>query len=195
MFVDMRGSTKLAEHRLPFDTVFIVNRFLGAVSQAVVACGGQPNQFVGDGELALFGLRTSPEVACRQALKAAAMIADNIAELNQFLSHDLHEPIRFGLGIHGGEVIIGDIGYRDHMVFTALGDAVNVAARLQDMTKNLGCEAIISEAVRVTAGLADDSLPAREVTIRGRSGPMVVRTVTDATALSALVGNLAVVVA
>ena len=56
MFVDMRGSTRLAENRLPFDTVFIVNRFLGAVSQAVIECGGQPNQFVGDGQLALFGL-------------------------------------------------------------------------------------------------------------------------------------------
>ena len=65
------------------------------------------------------------------------MIAANVDELNQFLSHDLREPIRFGIGIHGGEVIVGDIGYRDHMVFTALGDAVNVAARLQDMTKTL----------------------------------------------------------
>jgi adenylate cyclase len=195
MFVDMRGSTKLAEHRLPFDTVFIVNRFLGAVSQAVIECGGQPNQFVGDGELVLFGLRTSPQVACREALKAAAMIATNIAELNQFLSHDLHEPIRFGLGIHGGEVIIGDIGYRDHMVFTALGDAVNVAARLQDMTKTLGCEAIFSEEVRITAGLAADSLPEQEVTIRGRSGPMTVRTVIDAKTLSTLIDDLAVVAA
>ena len=85
------------------------------------------------------------------------MIAANIDELNQFLSHDLHEPIRFGIGIHGGEVIIGDIGYRDHMVFTALGDAVNVAARLQDMTKTLACEAIFSEEVRITAGLAADA--------------------------------------
>jgi adenylate cyclase len=195
MFVDMRGSTQLAEKQLPFDTVFVVNRFLGAVSQAVIECGGQPNQFVGDGELALFGLRTSPQIACRQALKAAAMIAANIAELNQFLSHDLHEPIRFGLGIHGGEVIIGDIGYRDHMVFTALGDAVNVAARLQDMTKTLGCEAIFSEEVRVTAGLAADSLPEQKVTIRGRSGPMIVRTVTDAKTLSTLIDDLAVVAA
>ena len=64
------------------------------------------------------------------------MISANIDELNQFLSHDLREPIRFGIGIHGGKgVIVGDIGYRDHMVFTALGDPVNVAARLQDMTK------------------------------------------------------------
>src|SRR4029453_8040465 len=75
MFVDMRGSTKLAEKRLPFDTVFIVNRFLGAVSQAVIESGGRPNQFCGDGMLALFGLSTSRQEACRQALRAAAMIA------------------------------------------------------------------------------------------------------------------------
>ena len=187
MFVDMRGSTKLAEKRLPFDTVFIVNRFLGAVSQAVIECGGQPNQFVGDGQLALFGLGSDPQTACRQALRAAAMIAIHIDELNQFLSHDLRDPIRFGIGIHGGEVIIGDIGYRDHMVFTALGDAVNVAARLQDMTKSLACEAVISDEVRATAGLSADALPQQEVAIRGRNEPMIVRTVAETRALSALV--------
>jgi adenylate cyclase len=192
MFVDMRGSTRLAEHRLPFDTVFIVNRFLGAVSQAVIECGGRPNQFVGDGELALFGLATGPQTACRQALKAAAMIAANVDELNQFLSHDLREPIRFGIGIHGGEVIIGDIGYRDHIVFTALGDAVNVAARLQDMTKTLACEAILSEEVRITAGLPPDGLPRQEVAIRGRTEPMVVRSVTDAKALTVLIDDVEV---
>jgi adenylate cyclase len=195
MFVDMRGSTRLAESRLPFDTVFIVNRFLGAVSQAVIACGGQPNQFVGDGELALFGLHADPQTASRQALRAAAMIAANVEELNRFLEHDLSEPIRFGIGIHGGEVIIGDIGYRDHIVFTALGDAVNVTARLQDMTKSLACEAILSEEVRVTAGLAADSLPQQEVAIRGRSEPMLVRSVTQAKILSALVDDVDVVAA
>jgi adenylate cyclase len=189
LFVDMRGSTKLAEHQLPFDTVFIVNRFLGAVSQAVIECGGQPNQFVGDGQLALFGLSANPQTACRQALRAAAMISANVDELNQFLSHDLREPIRFGIGIHAGEVIIGDIGYRDHMVFTALGDAVNVAARLQDMTKSLGCEAIVSEEVRISAGIAADALPQQQVTIRGRSEPMVVREVAHAKTLSALVNQ------
>jgi adenylate cyclase len=189
MFVDMRGSTKLAETRLPFDTVFIVNRFLGAVSQAVIESGGRPNQFVGDGMLALFGLTVGRQDACRQALRAAAMIAANVDELNQFLEHDLREPIRFGIGIHGGEVIVGDIGYRDHMVFTALGDAVNVAARLQDMTKSLACEAVISDEVRATAGLPADALPQQEVAIRGRNEPMIVRTVAETRALSALVGG------
>src|SRR5450631_561811 len=184
MFVDMRGSTTLAEKRLPFDTVFIVNRFLSAVSQAVIECGGQPNQFVGDGELALFGLNTNPQTACRQALQSAALIAANIDELNRFLSHDLLEPIRFGIGIHGGEVIVGDIGYRDHQVFTALGDAVNVAARLQDMTKGLECEAILSEEVYKTAGLPVNLLPHQELPIRGRAEPMIVRVVANAKMLS-----------
>ena len=195
MFVDMRGSTKLAEKRLPFDTVFIVNRFLGAVSQAVIECGGQPNQFVGDGQLALFGLATNPQTACRQALKAAAQIAVHVDELNQFLGHDLREPIRFGIGIHGGEVIIGDIGYRDHMVFTALGDPVNVAARLQDMTKSLVCEVIFSEEVRNTAGLPPDALPQHDVDIRGRAEPMVVRAAVSAKSFSTLVEEPAVAAA
>ncbi len=195
MFVDMRGSTKLAEKQLPFDTVFIVNRFLGAVSQAVIECGGQPNQFVGDGQLALFGLHTTPQIACRQALRATAMIAANVDALNQFLRHDLREPIRFGIGIHGGEVIVGDIGYRDHMVFTALGDAVNVAARLQDMTKSLACEAILSEEVRVTAGLSADALPQQQVGIRGRTEPMIVRSVANAKTLTALVNDVEIAAA
>ncbi|HZE54354.1 MAG TPA: adenylate/guanylate cyclase domain-containing protein [Bradyrhizobium sp.] len=187
MFVDMRGSTRLAENRLPFDTVFVVNRFLGAVSQAVIECGGQPNQFLGDGQLALFGLATNRQTACRQALKAAAMIAANVEELNRFLKHDLREPIRFGIGIHGGEVIVGDIGYRDHMVFTALGDAVNVAARLQDMTKSLGCEVILSDEVLATAELPADTLPQQDVEIRGRKEPMSVRIVASSNVLSALI--------
>jgi adenylate cyclase len=189
MFVDMRGSTMLAEKRLPFDTVFIVNRFLAAVSQAVIASGGQPNQFIGDGELALFGLACDPQTACRQALQAAQLIAENIDELNRALAHDLPQPLRFGIGIHGGEVIVGDIGYRDHMVFTALGDAVNVAARLQDMTKTLACEVIISEEVSTTAGLAGDALPQQDVAIRGRAAPMNVRWITDAKVLSGLVAS------
>jgi adenylate cyclase len=195
LFVDMRGSTRLAEKMLPFDTVFVVNRFLAAVAQAVMECGGRPNQFVGDGMLALFGLTTTALTASRQALRAAAKMAANIDELNQFLSHDLRDPIRFGIGIHGGEVIVGDIGYREHMVFTALGDPVNVAARLQDMTKSLGCEAIVSDEIRRNAGLATTDLPQQEVAIRGRGEPMTVSVAADAKALSALVDRLEAVAA
>jgi adenylate cyclase len=186
MFVDMRGSTKFAEKRLPFDVVFIVNRFLGAASQAALDAGGQPNQFVGDGLLALFGLDSDPATACRQALRAAAKVAANVEHMNHQFASELPEPIRFGIGIHGGDVIIGDIGFRDHTVFTALGDAVNVAARLQDMTKTLDCTVIISEDVCATAGIAPGALEQTRVPIRGRDEPVMVRTTTDPTVLAGL---------
>lgn len=186
MFVDMRGSTKLAEARLPFDIVFLINRFLEAASQAVIDAGGQPNQFVGDGMLALFGLDVDPATACRQAMRAAAMVASNVEYMNHEFVTELQEPIQFGIGIHGGEVIIGDIGFRDHTVFTALGDAVNVAARLQDMTKTLGCTVIVSEDVCRNAGIAPARLARTEVSIRGRDQPMTVCTATDPTLLASL---------
>jgi adenylate cyclase len=186
MFVDMRGSTRLAEARLPFDTVFLINRFLEAASQAVVDGGGQPNQFVGDGLLALFGLHVDPATACRQAIRAAAMVASNVEHMNRQFATELQEPIQFGLGIHGGEVIIGDIGFRDHTVFTALGDAVNVAARLQDMTKALNCTVVVSEEVCRNAGIPPDGLMRTEVPIRGRDQQMTVCAATDPASLAGL---------
>jgi adenylate cyclase len=186
MFVDMRGSTKLAEARLPFDIVFLINRFLEAASQAVIDAGGQPNQFVGDGLLALFGLDVDPATGCRQAIRAAAMVASNVEYMNHEFGTELQEPIQFGIGIHGGEVIIGDIGFRDHTVFTALGDAVNVAARLQDMTKALNCTVVVSEDVCKNAGIAPDRLTRIDVAIRGRDQPMAVCTAADATLLASL---------
>ena len=106
--------------------------------------------------------------------------------MNHQFATDLREPIQYGIGIHGGEVIVGDIGFRDHTVFTALGDPVNVAARLQDMTKNLDCKAIVSDEVCNTAGVAADPLARTEVAIRGREEPMMVRTAADPTVLASL---------
>jgi len=183
----MRRSTGIAEKRLPFDTMFIINRFVAAVSSAIEEAGGKPNQFVGDGILALFGLEKSPATACRQAINAVAKIAAQVEQLNRDLASDLREPIGYGIGVNGGEAIIGDIGYREHIVFTALGDAVNVAARLQDLTKELGCEVVLSEEVFRTAGLAPDALATREIRIRGRDRPMTVRLAERAKQLAAVV--------
>jgi adenylate cyclase len=109
--------------------------------------------------------------------------------LNQTLRHDLPEPLRFGIGIHGGEVIVGDIGYRDNMVFTALGDPVNVAARLQDMTKSLSCAAVVSEDVFTTAAIAADALAPQDVSIRGRVAPIKVRAIADPRVLAELISG------
>ena len=147
MFVDMRGSSRLAERRLPFDTVFIINQFLNAVSSAVLSAGGEPNQVLGDGLLALFGMNGLPDVACRQAIAASAAIAERVDSLNSALAHALVEPIRFGIGIHAGVIVAGAIGYERHAQFTVIGDPVNVAARLEALTKILGCEVLMSEEV------------------------------------------------
>ncbi len=186
MFVDMRGSTQMAAHQLPFDTVFVVDRFLGAVSKAVSEAGGTVNQYLGDGLLALFGIETDQRLASRQALEAAVMVATNVEYLNRQLAEADRPPIRFGIGINGGEVIVGEIGYGDTIVFTALGDAVNVAARLQDMTKELNCQVVVADEVCRLAGLSDGGPPPREVAIRGRDTPIVVRTIAETNNLSAM---------
>ena len=191
MFVDMRGSTTLSEARLAFDVVVLINRFIEAVSRAITDAGGQPNQFIGDGVLALFGLGADRATACRQALAAAANVAANIGHLNEQIVAEAHEPLAYGIGIHGGEVIVGDIGFRGHTVFTALGDAVNVAARLQDMTKALKCKAVVSEDVCKTAGLPADALARTEVEIRGRDEKMMVCSVTDPAVLASLLDRRA----
>lgn len=171
MFVDMRGSTRFAEQHLPFDTVFVINRFLDALTRAVTKAGGAPNQFLGDGLLALFGLGTGREAAARQALAALAEIGREIAALNELMAQNLPEPISFGIGVHGGTAILGEIGSREtgQSVFTAIGDPVNVAARLQSMTKRVGCEALVSEAV-FRAAAVDPLGAAIEMTIEGRTG-------------------------
>jgi adenylate cyclase len=184
MFVDMRGSTQMAADQLPFDTVFIVNRFLGAVSKAVTEGGGKVNQFLGDGLLALFGVDTDARTACRAALRAAAMIAANVEHLNRELAEAARSPVRFGIGINGGDVIVGDIGYGENVAYTALGDAVNVAARLQDMTKEFGCQAVVSDEVCKLAGFANGASQGAEIKVRGRPEPVVVRKVADAATLA-----------
>jgi adenylate cyclase len=186
MFVDMRGSTSLSEGRLPFDVVFLINRFVETVSRAITDAGGEPNQFVGDGVLALFGLTSDPATACRQALRAASLIESNVAHLNHQFATEVSEPVQYGIGIHAGEVIIGDIGFRGRTVFTALGDSVNVAARLQDLSKRLGCRAVISEEVCKLAGIPAGALARTEVEIRGHEKQMSVRTTEDPTVLAGL---------
>ncbi len=187
MFVDMRGSSRLAEGRLPFDTVFVINQFLNAVSGGVVSAGGEPNQILGDGLLALFGMGGRPEVACRQAIDACIEIAARVEALNRALAHAVLEPIRFGIGVHAGVTIAGNIGYERHAQFTVIGDAVNVAARLEELTKPFGCEVMMSEEVYERAGFGPDDLPAHEVDARGRDGSVKVRSATKAADLAALI--------
>lgn len=168
MFVDIRQSTALVENRLPFDVVFILNHFFEAVAGAVVEVGGTPNQFLGDGMLAVFGTNTQPREACRDALRAARRIVERLDEFNASLAGELARPITIGIGIHAGTVIFGEIGYRSNFVVTAIGDTVHVAARLQELTKEFSCELLVSDVVARTAESDLSAFPVQMVQVRGR---------------------------
>jgi adenylate cyclase len=175
LFVDMRDSTRFAATHPPHDSVFILGRFIACVSAAVVDAGGQPNQFLGDGILAIFGLRTDPETACNQALRALSGIERNIRQLRELLHEVLRAPLSFGIGLQCGPTLVGEIGFRDHVTVTGLGDPPNVASRLQDLSRELGCEAIAAEDVFQTAGVSAEALPLHVASLRGREQPVPVR--------------------
>lgn len=175
LFIDIRRSTALAEARLPYDVVFLLNKFFEAVAGAVTSAGGLPNQFLGDGMMALFGTEEPPEIGCLQALEAIEQINVRLAELNRALAHELSEPLSVGIGIHVGRVILGEIGYRDRCILTAIGDAVHVAARLQDLTKQYDCTAIVSDDVFRLASKDPSAYPSEHVEMRGRKERLAVR--------------------
>jgi adenylate cyclase len=183
LFCDLRAFTNLAEHRLPFDLVFLLNRFFRAMGEAVEEAGGRVDKFIGDGVMALFGIGSTPGEGCRNALEAARRMADHLADINRTLSHDLPEPLRIGIGIHTGPAIIGEMGYGHATGLTAIGDAVNAASRLESLTKEFACQLVVSQAVAERAGLALEDHPTREVTLRGRREPITVRIVSDAARL------------
>jgi len=185
LFVDIRASTQLVESRLPYDVVFILNRFFEAVGSAIIAAGGTPNQFIGDGMMAIFGSETGAQEACRQALEAARLIEWHLAEMNRTLANELQQPIGFGIGVHAGDVIIGTMGYREHAQNTAIGEAVHTASRLQDLTKEYACQLVVSDIVGATAGIPLDDFPSHEIQVRGFSAPLTIRVVGNAAALPA----------
>ncbi|MBO0755204.1 MAG: adenylate/guanylate cyclase domain-containing protein [Bradyrhizobiaceae bacterium] len=189
LVADMRGSTEFAVRHLPFDVVFTLGSFVEALGRGIAEAGGYPNQFIGDGLLAMFGVDCGPTEACRRALRAAVKIADNVSELNELMAAEWGEPVRFGIGIHGGEAIVGEIGYRDNMVFTALGDPANLASRLQDQCKVFECELVMSEDVCRISEWPLHDLPRNSIALRGRADPMAVCTVPRASDLALIVGS------
>ena len=152
MFIDLRGSTALMERCTPFDSVFLLGRFIDSVSRAVTACGGRPVQFMGDGVLALFGPGGAPDKGCRDAIRAVNAIGVAAGDLSALFEQESGEKLRFGIGLHCGMAVIGEIGIAGRVAFTALGDTINLAHRLQEMARDLGAMAAISEAVFMTAG-------------------------------------------
>jgi adenylate cyclase len=180
LFADLRAFTKLSEHKLPYDLVFLLNRYFAEMGHAVEEAGGRIDKFIGDGVMALFGLDHGAEAGCREALAGARAMAERLVHLNETLIHELPEPLRIGIGIHVGTVIVGEMGYGAAMSVTAVGDIVNTASRLEGLTKTYGVELVVSEALALRAGVDLGAAPRHEIEIRGRVERLAVRTIEHA---------------
>ncbi len=180
LFADLRGFTTLAEHKLPYDVVFILNRYFAAMGRAVEQSGGRLDKFIGDGVMALFGVEKGLKHGSRQALKAAYHMAEQLEELNLVLQQDLDSPLRIGIGIHGGTAIVGEMGYGDSVSITAIGDTVNTASRLETMTKTYAAQLVVSENLFDLADLDGQAFARHEIEVRGRARKLGIRVVPNA---------------
>lgn len=183
VFVDLRDSTHLAEGRLPYDVVFIMNQFFAEMHAALRATGGYYAQFRGDGLLALYGLESELPAACRAALEGAGQMQERIESLNRSLAADLEAPLRIGIGIHAGVAIVGTLGPPEAPIYSAIGDMVNTAARFEDMTKAFACTLVVSAEALRQAGIEPGDSPQHQVRVRGKTERLAVYAVADPRAL------------
>ena len=177
MFVDMRGSTNLGERVLAYDVVFILNRFFTELSSALADSHGHYAQFAGDGLMALYGLEPARKAhACRDALAGAREMFRRIDILNQQLQSEFGESVQMGIGIHGGDAIVGTMGPPKTPLLTAVGDNINIAARLESQTKEIGCDMIVSVSTLETESIGFPAGNVREIEVRGRDNQVQVCT-------------------
>ena len=158
LFLDIRGFSRISEKSLPYDVVFILNSLFGEVGTAVESHNGYIDKFMGDGMMALFGLTSTPVEASRDAIRAALAAQKATTDASRILTQHLNEPLKIGIGIHTGMAVIGRIGRTTDQTspsrLTAIGDTVNVAARLEAATKELKTGIVVSSHALECAGIA-----------------------------------------
>jgi adenylate cyclase len=185
LFADLRGFTSMAERRLPYDVVFLLNQYFRLTGEAVHAAGGHVDKFIGDGVMAVFGLRGRPELAPAQALDAARRMARALDLFNAQHHAELKTPFRIGIGIHFGPAIVGEMGFPPALSLTAIGDTVNTASRLESATKEENCQLLISETVALGAELPGDIGRRCEIALRGREQKLVAIAIDNAAEIPA----------
>jgi adenylate cyclase len=148
LFVDVRGFTAFSQHRTPEVVVSVLNQFFEAAVDAIAASGGTVNKYLGDGLLAIFGAPVALERPGCAAVEAALEISARLQALNRQLEARGVPALKIGIGIHAGDVVVGSIGSPRHKLeYTVIGDAVNVASRIEQLNKSMRTEILISEEV------------------------------------------------
>jgi class 3 adenylate cyclase len=170
LFADLRGSTALAEKLMPEQVISIMNVYLRVMARCVIDAGGILDKFTGDGLMAIFGAMGEPACGAPAAARAALAIRSNITTLNVERAQSGEPVAQFGVGIHTGDVVLGAIGLPERSDYTAIGDAVNTASRMESLTKEYKVDAVLSAAT--AAHLGGDGIELRslgEAQVRGRS--------------------------
>ena len=179
MFVDMRSWTARASASPPAEIVEVMNDFFRVSVRAVEEeHRGMVNKYLGDGFMAIFGAGDTSSNHARDAVSAGREILRAVNELNDELSVKGRAPIQIGIGIHSGPAIVGSVGSPQRLEFTAIGDTVNVASRIQGLTKTVGRPLLVTAAVRDRSpdSFTFEELPPQEV--RGIEGRLMIFAVT-----------------
>ena len=172
LFADLRGFTSFSEDKLPYDVVFVLNQYFQFMGGVIEANNGHIDKFIGDGIMALFGINDGIKSGCTNAVRAAKEMFHQLEKLNTELKYELKQPLKMGVGIHNGHVIVGEMGYKNHVSMTAVGSPVNIAARLEAATKEYGCQMIVSSDVLENTPFDFSNYPSFEINIRGRNTPL-----------------------
>jgi len=161
LFVDLRESTRLAAGQLPYDALFIFDRYIQVVTSAVRHNRGHVTSIAGDGVMAMFvDTAGGTEQFAREAFAAALALWDGIDALNRELAAELRQPLRIGIGLHVGPAVVGTIAAAGLSSLQFLGDTGNLAAKFQAETRRLDCTLIASaQAVALVAPGRSDHVP------------------------------------
>jgi adenylate cyclase len=192
LFCDLRAFTALSERRLPFDIVFILNRYFDVVGHAVEETGGYVDKFIGDGALAIFGLEAAAQTAAKQAIAAAIRISEGVRDINRTYASELDRPLKLAMSLHTGPAIVGEMGYGPATHLTAVGDTINTASRLEGIAKDLDAELLISEEVTKAAKLTPTGLDLQSFSMRGRKAAIAAWIVRDTEGLARIFEDAAI---
>lgn len=177
LFADIRSFTAMTERLEPDALIALLNRYFDAMSDVVIEHGGLVNKFGGDSLLAVFGTPLNPAADhSRRAIQAARMLLRALETFNQDQVRRGEPSLRIGVGVATGRILAGNVGSSERLEYTVIGDAVNLASRLDSMTKELDAAVLVSEAAVVAAQSPELLRLVGQVPVRGKREPVQVYT-------------------
>ncbi|MCX7558870.1 adenylate/guanylate cyclase domain-containing protein [Sulfitobacter sp. F26204] len=188
LFLDMRGFTARTTGQLPYDVVFLLNRFFDAIVPAINAQGGTVDKYLGDGFLAVFET-SDTESSAQAALLAIEGIAKALASFNRTLVSEGQSPVAIGIGAHLGDVVLGEIGAAGQAPRTLIGDTVNTASRIEGVTKDHKVQALISAPLLRAAGYEVPENQLKALELRGLTTPLMAWPLQEASNLATLLAS------